>query len=72
MASEPERAQLENRGASHLELWPRKDPSTVPPDPSSLEGDVRKGDNPVESGECLSTMTYRRVGLFGNAAQIGW
>ena len=42
------------------------------PDPSSLERDVREGDNPVESGPCCSTRCGRRVGLFGNAALSGW
>ena len=42
------------------------------PGPSSLERDVREGENPVDPGACCPTRRCPRVGLLGSAALIGW
>ncbi|KAL0662705.1 hypothetical protein Bca4012_099542 [Brassica carinata] len=42
------------------------------PGPSSLEGGAREGESPVVPGPCRTTRCCLRVGLFGNAAPIGW
>jgi len=39
--------------------------------PSSLERDAWEGESPVRPGPCRTTRRRQRVGLFGNAAQIG-
>ena len=39
---------------------------------SSLEQDIREGENPVMPLEGPEMRHFRRVGLFGNAAQNGW
>lgn len=41
------------------------------PGPSPLEGGAREGESPVVPGPCRTTRRCLRVGLFGNAAQIG-
>ena len=41
--------------------------------PSSLERDIMEGDNPVNGSASANHMIHsQRVGLFENAAQIGW
>lgn len=42
------------------------------PGPSPLEGGAGEGESPVGPGPCRTTRRCRRVGLFGNAALIGW
>ncbi|KAM3269354.1 hypothetical protein P3S67_006028 [Capsicum chacoense] len=41
------------------------------PGPSPLEGGAGEGESPVVPGPCRTTRRCLRVGLFGNAAQIG-
>ena len=70
-ASEAGRAQTENRWFT-IELWSMDALSANVPGLSSLEQDVKEGENPVFGLVPSCTMRILRVELLGSAALSGW
>ncbi|CAN4123483.1 unnamed protein product [Withania somnifera] len=58
-------------GGSAVRIVVRRSVLAGGPGPSPPEGGAGEGESPVVPGPCRTTRRRLRVGLFGNAAQIG-